>query len=93
MFEIQLDLLYYFKPIASFGLSGISEDEKFEIVDDYIQREFDCDRADIWTICTPSEPVILMPEVALRRAGLTLPPWPNRPRRRNARLGQIELVS
>ena len=94
MFDVRMDDLYYFKPIASFALPGVSETDKFEIVDDYIEREFSCDRTDIWTICTPTEPVILMPALPLRRAGVKLPPWqPNRPSRRNGKSRGIALVS
>jgi hypothetical protein len=76
--EIPPDVLYYFKPIASFRVSGMSEDEKFEDIDGYIAEEFGCDLDDIFTMSSKQGPVIVMSEAVLLRSRVKLPRWPER---------------
>jgi hypothetical protein len=76
---INPDVLYYFKPIATFDVPGLTETAKFEDIDSYISEEFRCDFDDIHTMATRKfGSVIVMPAPALRRAGVSLPRWPNR---------------
>ena len=82
--EIRPDQLYYFKPLSTFIVPELSTDELFESIDEYLEREFVCDGRDIWTVCTPSGPVVLVPQHVLQRAGVKLPSWPSRPRQRRA---------
>jgi hypothetical protein len=76
--EIPLDVVYYFKPIATFQIFELSADEKFEDIDEYIAEEFGCDPDEILTVSSKRGPVIVMSEVALRRCGLKLQRWPER---------------
>jgi len=70
------DVLYYFKPLATFEVPGLSDDAKFEDIDSYIAEEFGCGPDDIHTIKSNHFGfLIVMPEPALRRACVTLPPW------------------
>lgn len=77
-FDIPLDVLYYFKPISTFNVPGLSASAKVEDVDEYIAAEFGCDPDDIWTVDSGNGPVIVMSETALLTAGVKLPRWPER---------------
>lgn len=77
MFIIGRDTAYFFKPVSSFFVPGLDEDEKFEEIDSYISEEFACDPDDIITLITGCHgPVIVMPEEVLLAAGVKLPAWP-----------------
>jgi len=76
--EIPLNVVSYFKPIATFHVPGLSDNEKFEDIDGYIAEELGCDPDDILTVSTAKGPVIVMSEKALLRSGVKLPRWPER---------------
>jgi hypothetical protein len=76
---ITLDVLYYFKPLSTFNVLGLTDAQKFEDIDGYIAEDFLCDPDDIHTIASKQFGyVIIISEPALKRAGVLLPPWPNR---------------
>lgn len=89
---IPLRVLYYFKALSTFDVPGLSDEEKFEEIDDLIVSELTCDHDEILTISTSQGPVIVMPEDALLRAGVKLPKWPernSRPLNRKRRLAVL----
>jgi hypothetical protein len=76
-FSVRPNELYYFKPLETFDIEGMSLDEKFEDIDSYIVQAFDCDPDDIITLNSERcRGVIVMPESTLRVARVELPKWP-----------------
>jgi hypothetical protein len=84
---------YYFKPIESFDVPGMSDDNKFEHIDSHIVDEFGCDPDDVITLSSDRyRGIIVVAEDALRRAGIKLPRPPETPRHANKQKFRLALV-
>jgi hypothetical protein len=92
-FKVRTDALYYFKPVETFNVPGMSDDDKFDGIDSYIVDAFGCDPDDIITVSSHKyRGAIIMSEHTLRRAGVKLPRWPETPRHVNRAQRRLVLV-
>jgi hypothetical protein len=88
--ELPLNVVYFFKPISTFKMPSLNENEKFDAIDGYIAAELDCDPCDVFTVSSATMgPLILVSEPVLRRANVALPRWKDSSSRR----GKTRLAS
>jgi hypothetical protein len=94
LFVFRPEVLYYYKPIETFAVSGLDPDSKFEQIDFCIARTFCCDPDEVITVSAGKfGPVVVMAENVLRDAGVRLPPWPEVARSRLRKQPHFTLVS